>query len=193
MRCWHYTIYRPEGEFLLPDHHKNKNKALPYLEILKRSEQLMIRHLESERTKLIGFDYSTVSYADSPNPDKWAAEAVFEAVRQKLKEVPSVSRLNCVYLCRTKEAAVRMAEEDWIRPAGIKKEDLYLLACEAEENSLFSYDIRYFDEAYRAMEHNDVRRAARFAEQYWKDHHSPADFEELVCGSPVRILKREYF
>ena len=193
MLCWHYTIHSPEGEYLLPDYHKNKNRALPYIEILRRSEQLMIRHLESERAKLISSDYSSMAAEDRQNPDKWAAEAVFEAMRQKLQEVPSVSRLNCVYLCRTKEIAGRMAEEDWIIAAGMKKEDITLLECEPEETGLFSYDTRYFDEAYRALEHNDVHRAAKYAELYWKDHRSPAEYEEMLSGSPVRILRKASF
>ena len=184
MICWHYTKHLPEDGILIPDYSGNRKRAVPYLEILRRSDRLMVRHLEAERERLRGMK-SAGSDDDSLNPDKWAAEAVFEAVRQSLKEIPSVSRLRCVFLWKEKETALRRLLED----SRGSDEEMHLFRVDTKDAVLFTHDSRMFDGAYKAIEDNDPAKAAEFARAYWTNHRCPAQYEELLCGSSVRVIE----
>lgn len=70
---------------------------------------------------------------------KNATEAIFEYIRN-IDFKDEVSRLNCVYYCKTKEETVLYAMDDWINCGDATKEEVKLLELEMNNNRIKYYN-----------------------------------------------------
>lgn len=98
---------------------------------------------------------------------KWAAEGVFEYVRQR--EYPQCCcRLKCNYYFDDIPSCRELFEADWGRASAEERAKIRLFEIELAAETVTRHDMRLFDEAYdRLWEECDITHTVRCARRYF--------------------------
>ncbi len=188
MILYHYSVDSYHGdESLIPDYNGLYRFAEPYLLALGKSEECFFSVYYSAMA--LSRELCALGLRKHENYIKDAVEGIFEYIRRHEFAECSVSRLHCVYYCRTIEEALSYLKEDCLDNKDFSADAVSLLEVEAAEDRLYCYDQAIFDEAEKIMEETaDLKRVFDCARAYFSK--TTALHPEWLSDGENHVLKK---
>lgn len=186
MIAYHYSVDYTDAPSLLPDFKKKSRRVIPMLRALEKGRDWFEIFLLHEQ-------YLAVQAEEDGgfrNYVKDAVEAVFEYIRKTEFAENSISRINCVYLCRNFDSTVHALYDDWINCGDCTKEDVKLLEVQVDDNCCQEYDQVFYDQAYELMQTHSIDEAMECARRYFSHQLSQTPMLELLSDGENQILRR---
>ena len=186
MTLYHISQTLQLGDELKPGNQRFSDLAEPFIQGLERGPDCFIAMLLNGKYLFAVMNRSGLrEWADYA---KWATEGLFEYVRcRSFSE--AVSRLNCVYYYDNLADSRRLFEEDWGEESPEEREKVRLFAVEVEDPAPQRRDMGLYDEAYDAIERQDLDAALAAAERYFRGEASEHPAWELLSEKPARAVK----
>ena len=186
MTFYHYSTTYTGGDKLINDYNHRYKDAEPFILALEtsmdvfRSTYYAAMYLERQ------FKEQNIRRYEMCQKD--AAEAIFEFARRTYYP-NEVSRLNCVYYCRSREEAIACAMEDWIDCGDKTKEEVKILALEVDDSRIGEYDQEYFNLAYDAVSECRFEDAIEYAKQYYAKEATEKPIWEILADGENRVVE----
>lgn len=189
MILYHYSVdsYKDGGE-LLNDFNKLRRFAEPFVFALEKGEDCFWS------TFLSAMYYSrelcALGLRKRENYVKDSVEGVFEYVRRHEFGERAVSRVGCVYYCKTADEAVKYLRDDCLDSGDFTTEQVKLLEVETDGSRVFSYDQYFFNEAERVMEdERSLERVKELARRYFSGEMSENPLVEILSDGKNKVLR----
>lgn len=188
MILYHMSDTLQLGDTLENDHKQQLALAQPFVQALARSEDCFFgmylngRYLRAVLGKFQLMDM----WSDYV---KWAAEGVFEYIRQR--EFPqAVSRMACNYYYDNLPDIIRLYEEDWGRADETERLAIRLYAIELPDDVPQRCDMCWFDRAYDALwDHDDLHTAIDSARRYYAGEATAHPVWEIMSAAPGKAVQ----
>ena len=124
---------------------------------------------------------------------KGAVEAVFEYIRVTEFAGRSVSRVGCVYYCRTEKEAAGLARANVLSEGIHGAEECSILEVEVEDGTVYVYDQSWYDRAWDLLDESfdagSVNRVFSYARRYFEGVMSESPDVELLSAGKNRVLR----
>ena len=186
MTLYHISQTLRLGDKLRPGNQRFTDLAEPFIQGLERGPDCFVAMLLNGKYLFAVMNRSGLrEWADYA---KWATEGLFEWVRrQSFPE--AVSRLNCVYYYDDLADSKQLYEEDWGEETPEEREKVRLYEIELEDSAPQRRDMSVYDEAYDAIERQDLDAALAAAERYFRGEASAEPVWEILSDKPARAVK----
>lgn len=189
MILYHYNIQSYHGdESLLNDYDHHGDECKPFVEALRVGVQAYLdlfekceKHYETTGEDLYGYDF------------KGAVEGAFEYIR--LTEFPdhSVSRVGCVYYCRTQQEAIDLVKANVLAEGIHSAEECTILEVEVEDGTVYEYDQHWYDKAWDLLDEKldaeNLKQVFSWACRYFQGVLSENPDKELLSAGKNRVLR----
>lgn len=187
MILYHYSVdsYTGGGK-LINDYKNGYGFAEPFILAMRRGMDTFLAVYYA--AMYMGREMVALKMRKYENYRKDAVEGIFEYVRET--EFPfRVSRLRCVYYCRTKEEALAYMAEDCFADGLFTKDRVKLLRAEVEDGRVAEYDQTWFNRAEEAIGRDDFDEVLDCAFRYYSPERSEEPLIEIVSDGENRVLE----
>lgn len=189
MILYHYSVDSfHEGNELVNDYKKQYHFAEPYILALQKGRSVFDAVFFS--TMYLSREVCALNLRKYENYQKDAVEGIFEFVRSTEFGEDSVSRINCVYYCKSEREARDFLYDDCLADGLFTKEQVCLLEVEVDEKRVYYYDQQYFNMALDAIKENEIDRAFVYARKYYSKERTNSPLIEVLCDSPNVVLQK---
>lgn len=192
MKLYHYSVdsYK-DGEKLINGYVDHYTFAEPFILALEKGMSVFMAVLFS--TMYTSREIKDLKLRKYENYQKDAVEGIFEYVRQTEFKESSVSRLNCVYYCKTREEAIEYLKEDCLADGLFSKDRIKLLEVDVEDSRIRYYDQQYYNLSMDVIEKNDIEAIIDNARSYYSEKRSYCPLIEIVSDGDNQIIKEILF
>lgn len=166
MRVYHMSDTLRLGMELTPGYKKYWDLAFPFVQALEISTDCFYGTYFA--AKFMGEALDRFKMTDMQTDHvKWAAEGVFEYVRQN--EFPQCCcRLKCNYYFAEISSCRELFKIDWGRASEKERAEIRLFEVELSAAAVTKHDMRLFDEAYDDLwERDDITNTIKYARRYF--------------------------
>lgn len=181
MRVYHMSDTLCLGEELSVNYKKYWELTEPFIQALERSEECFYGAYFA--AKFMRESLDRFGMADMQTDYvKWAAEAVFEYVRQR--EYPQCCcRLKCNYFFDNISSCRELFETDWGEASAEERAKIRLFEIELSDETAGRHDMRLFDEAYDDLwETDDITHTIDFARRYFSGSKTGHPVMEIISN-----------
>ena len=186
MTLYHMSQTLRLGDELKPGNQGFSDLAEPYIQGLERGPDCFYAMLLNGKYLFAVMNRSGLrEWADYA---KWATEGLFEWVRRRAFP-EAVSRLNCVYYYADLADSRRLYEEDWGEESPEEREMVRLYEIEVSDEAPQRRDMSLYDEAYDAIERQDLDAALAAAARYFRGEASEHPVWEILSDQPARAVR----
>ena len=189
MILYHYSVdsYRDGGE-LINDFKNNYRFAEPFLLAMEKGEDCFWNVYLSAMA--CSRELCALGLRKHENYVKDAVEGIFEWVRRGQFPNRSVSRIGCVYYCKSREEAVAYLQDDCLENGDFSEQQVKLLEVEVEDGSIFLYDQRFYNRAVDVLERTrDLEAVTALAKAYFSMQRSTEPLIEILSDGKNRVLR----
>lgn len=189
MILYHYSVDSYNGDSYLINDYKNLYQYVePFVLALEKGPECFWSTYFS--TMSYSRELIALGLRKHENYIKDATEGVFEYVRQHEFLNNSVSRVKCVYYCDSAETAISYLKEDCINNGDFTLDKVKLLEVDVNDNSIYSYDQFFFNEAERIMENDrDLGKVIDLAREYFAEKRSNNPIIEFLSDGENEIIR----
>lgn len=188
MLLYHYSVDSYQGgKILINDYAKHYLFAEPFLLALEKGRDVFDATFYS--TMYLSRELCSLKLRKLENYQKDAVEGIFEFVRRQHYLASSVSRLQCVYYCKTLSEAVQYAMDDCIASGDYQKEQVKILEVEVEDARVYTYDQTYFNRAMDAINNSAVDEVFSLAISYFAKEMTEHPLPEIISDGKNEILR----
>ena len=188
MKVYHMSDTLGVGMVLSNNYKKYWELAEPFLQALARGEDCFYGAYFA--AKFMRESLDKFGLADMQTDYvKWAAEAVFEYVRQR--EFPGrCCRLKCNYFFDDIASCRALFEMDWGKAPEEERAKIKLFEIELAAESADRFDMRWFDKAYDDLwETDNITHSVVFARQYFSQDSTEQPIWEIASDQNAVALR----
>lgn len=179
MKVYHMSDTLRLGMELSPNYKKNWELAEPFARALARSADCFYGAYYAAQFMGEALDRFGMAGMQTDHV-KWAAEGVFEYVRQR--EYPQCCcRLKCSYYFDDLSSCRELFELDWGKAPEEERAKIRLFEIDLSAETVSRHDMRLFDEAYDSLwEEGDITHPIRCARRYFSGEHTARPVWEIA-------------